>query len=251
MPDFLLEIGCEEIPARMIDAASTELCGRVSAMLSRERLSPGEIISFSTPRRLTMIASGISAAQPDITEQVNGPSVSAAYKDGQPTPAAHGFAKKAGIDVSQLEIVNTPKGECVSAKVTKRGGTAAEILAQNLPKEISSIYWPKNMYWRKAGERFVRPVRWLVAMLDEETISLEFDGMFAGKLFARAQAPVASGSDDSARWIGLCRSLAHGQSVWDVPSASIKFAKLWTLPRERFPERGGGKTSLCSKPSST
>ena len=182
MPDFLLEIGCEEIPARMIDAASAGLRERVSAVLSRERLNAGEITSFSTSRRLTMMASGISAAQPDITEQVNGPSVNAAYKDGKPTQAAHGFARKAGIDVSQLEVVKTPKGDCVSAKVTKKGGSAAEILAQNLPKEISSIYWPKNMYWRKPNERFVRPVRWLVAMLDDETIPLEFDGICAGKL---------------------------------------------------------------------
>ncbi len=87
-----------------------------------------------------------------------------AYKDGQPTPAAHAFAKKAGVDVSQLEKTSTPKGEYLSAKVTKKGRAASEILAELLPKEISSIYWPKNMYWRKANERFVRPVRWMVAL---------------------------------------------------------------------------------------
>ena len=113
-------------------------------------------------------------------EQVNGPSVNVAYKDGQPTPAAHAFAKKAGVDVAQLERVTTPKGEYLSAKVTKKGRSAAEILAESLPKEISTIYWPKNMYWRKPNERFVRPVRWLVAMLDGETIPLEFDGIRAG-----------------------------------------------------------------------
>jgi glycyl-tRNA synthetase beta chain len=180
MPDFLLEIGCEEIPARMIDAASQELRERVAALLSRERLAAGEITGFDTPRRLTVMASGLSAAQSDVTEQVSGPSVSVAYKDGQPTPAAHAFAKKSGVDVSQLEKITTAKGEYLAAKIAKRGRRAAEILAENLPKEISSIYWPKNMYWRKAGERFVRPVRWLVAMLDGETIPLEFDGVWAG-----------------------------------------------------------------------
>jgi glycyl-tRNA synthetase beta chain len=180
MPDFLLEIGCEEIPARMIDAASQELRERVGALLSRERLAAGEIAYFDTPRRLAVMVAGIPAAQADITEQVTGPSVNVAYKDGQPTPAAHAFAKKAGIDVSQLEKITTAKGEYLAAKVTKKGRSAAEILAENLPKEISSIYWPKNMYWRKQHERFVRPVRWLVAMLDEETIPLEFDGVWAG-----------------------------------------------------------------------
>jgi glycyl-tRNA synthetase beta chain len=180
MPDFLLEIGCEEIPARMIDAASQELRERVQALLSRERLSGGEVTHFDTPRRLAIMATGIAASQADVTEQVNGPSVNVAYKDGQPTPAAHAFAKKAGVDVAQLERVATPKGEYLAAKVTKKGRTAAEILAESLPKELSTIYWPKNMYWRKPNERFVRPVRWLVAMLDGEVIPLEFDGIRAG-----------------------------------------------------------------------
>ena len=165
----------------MIDAASQELRERVAALLSRERLAAGGLTSFDTPRRLAVMASGIPAAQSDVTEQVNGPSVSIAYKDGHPTPAAQAFAKKSGVDVSQLEKITTPKGEYLTAKISKKGRSASEILAENLPKELSSIYWPKNMYWRKTGERFVRPVRWLVAMLDGETIPLEFHGVFAGK----------------------------------------------------------------------
>jgi glycyl-tRNA synthetase beta chain len=181
MPDFLLEIGCEEIPARMIAAASAELRERVAALLSRERLSGGEVTHFDTPRRLAVMATGIAGSQADVVEQVTGPSANVAYKDGQPTPAAHAFAKKAGIDVAQLEKISTAKGEYIAAKVTKKGRSAAEILADSLPKELSAIYWPKNMYWRKPTERFVRPVRWLVAMLDGETIPLEFDGSRAGK----------------------------------------------------------------------
>ncbi len=180
MPDFLLEIGCEEIPARMIDAGSQELRDRLAALLQRERLDAREITTLDTPRRLSVIASGISAAQANVVEQITGPSVNHAYKDGQPTPAAHAFAKKAGVDVSQLEKIATPKGEYISAKITKRGRTAAEILAEGLPKEISGVYWPKNMYWRKPGERFVRPVRWVVAMLDDQTIPLELFGIQAG-----------------------------------------------------------------------
>ena len=112
MPDFLLEIGCEEIPARMIDAASRELRERLSALLLRERLEPaGAISHLDTPRRLAVLASGIPASQPDITEQVNGPSAQIAYKDGQPAPAAHAFAKRVGVDVGKLEKVSTPKGE--------------------------------------------------------------------------------------------------------------------------------------------
>jgi glycyl-tRNA synthetase beta chain len=181
MPDFLLEIGCEEIPARMIDAASLELRQRVQKLLDRERLLPtGEISYLDTPRRLAVLAPNISAAQPDVTEQVPGPSVQVAFKDGQPTPAAHAFARKAGVEISQLERIRTAKGEYLSAKIMKKGRAAAEILAEFLPKEIASIYWPKSMYWRKPSERFVRPVRWLVAMLGAEVIPLEFDGIRAG-----------------------------------------------------------------------
>lgn len=180
MPDFLLEVGCEEIPARMIDAASKELCERVGSLLQRERLSAAEVCAFDTPRRLAIWASGIPAAQADVVEQLTGPSLQVAYKDGQPTPAAQAFARKAGVDVAQLEQITTPKGEYISARVTKKGRSAAEILSESLPKEIATIYWPKNMYWRKPNERFVRPVRWLVAMLDDETIPLEFDGIRAG-----------------------------------------------------------------------
>src|SRR5580658_4640338 len=181
MPDFLLEIGCEEIPARMIDAASIELRERVTKLLERENLSAqGAISSLDSPRRLAVIASGIPAAQSDVTEQVTGPSVNVAFKDGKPAAAAHAFAKKAGVDVSQLERVTTSKGEYLAAKITKKGRPATEVLSELLPKEINSIYWPKNMYWRKPNEKFVRPVRWLVALLDRDVLPLEFDGVRAG-----------------------------------------------------------------------
>jgi len=197
MPDFLLEIGTEEIPARMIAAAQDELRRRVGELLERERLRPsGALAELDTPRRLAVLASGIPAAQPDLTEQLTGPSVNVAYKDGQPTPAAQAFAKKAGVDVSELERVTTPKGEYLAARVTKRGRSAAEILAESLAKEIGAIYWPKNMYWRKASEHFVRPVRWLVAMLDDQVIPLEFAGMRAGnrsrghRILAKAEVSI-------------------------------------------------------------
>jgi glycyl-tRNA synthetase beta chain len=180
MPDFLIEIGTEEIPARMIAGAQQELQRRVRDLLQRERLTATELSGIDSPRRLAVLVSGIPAAQDDVTEQISGPSVSVAFKNGEPTPAAHAFAKKAGVEVSHLEKAATPKGEYLTAKVTKKGRSASAILAEALPKEIASLYWPKNMYWRKPSERFVRPVRWLIAMLDEEVLPLEFDGIRAG-----------------------------------------------------------------------
>src|SRR6266704_465827 len=179
MPDFLLEIGTEEIPARMIAGAQEELQRRLKDLLARERLTATHLSGVDSPRRLAVLVSGIPAAQDDVTEQISGPAVSIAFKNGEPTPAAHAFAKKAGVEVAHLERTATPKGEYLTAKVTKKGRTSAAILAEALPKEIASLYWPKNMYWRKPSERFVRPVRWLVAMLDDEVLPLEFDGIRA------------------------------------------------------------------------
>ncbi len=182
MPYFLLEIGTEEIPARMIDTARDELARRVGDLLQRERLVEAPSIqAFSTPRRLAVVASGVSAGQPDIREQVTGPSVKVAYKDGVPTPAADAFARKVGVPVESLEKVTTGKGEYIAATVQKKGRPAAEILAEALPKEIAGLYWAKSMYWRgKTAERFVRPVRWLVSLLDEEVVPVEFAGIRAG-----------------------------------------------------------------------
>jgi glycyl-tRNA synthetase beta chain len=192
MPDFLLEIGCEEIPARMIDDAWVELAKRITALLLRESLWKAEpqqpemtgigFFESATPRRLALIVPRVIAAQPDVTEQITGPSFKVAFKDGKPTPAAEAFAKKAGVDVAELEKVTNPKGEYLAATVVKKGRKASEVLAEGLPKELAAIYWPKNMYWRASKpERFVRPVRWIVAMLDGEIIPLEFGGIKAGR----------------------------------------------------------------------
>jgi len=178
MPDFLLEIGLEEIPARMIDAAQEGLARRVGEVLSRGRLaSNGKLEAFSTPRRLGVFAHEIAASQPDADEQVLGPSLKVSFKDGRPTQAAQAFARKVGLPVEKLEKVNTPKGEYLAANVINRGRPAGEVLADALPKEIAALYWPKNMYWRAKSERFVRPLRWLVALLDENPIPMELFGM--------------------------------------------------------------------------
>jgi len=185
MPDFLLEIGTEEIPARMLDQAKEELQDKIAGILHftglKKLIGYARPESFATPRRLAVLVTGVLSQQPDVQEQLTGPATKVAYKDGQPTPAAHAFAKKAGVDVSQLQKVTTPKGEYLTASVTNKGKPAAQVLAELLPKEIASIYWPKNMYWRAGKpERFVRPVRWIVALLDGEIIPLEFAGIRAG-----------------------------------------------------------------------
>lgn len=183
MPDFLLEIGCEEIPARMIDAAREELSRRISDLLARERLGDSvKVRAFSTPRRLSVLAHNVLASQPDLEEQLQGPAVKVAFKDGAPTAAAEAFAKKAGVSVEKLERVTTPKGEYLSALAVRKGRRAQDVLSESVPKEIAGIYWPKSMYWRgKSAERFIRPVRWLVALLDNDVVATEFAGVRADR----------------------------------------------------------------------
>ncbi|HVP42087.1 MAG TPA: glycine--tRNA ligase subunit beta, partial [Terriglobales bacterium] len=183
MADFLLEIGTEEIPARMIDGAEAELARRVGDLLARERLaSAAKVEAYSTPRRLAILARNVASAQADVEEEMTGPAVKVAFQDGQPGPAAHAFAKKVGVEVGKLARVTTPKGEYLAAKVVSPGRSASQVLAEALPKEIGALYWAKNMYWREGKpEHFVRPVRWLVAMLDGEVVPLEFGGVEAGR----------------------------------------------------------------------
>ena len=197
MADFLLEIGLEEIPARMIASAEQELGKRIGNLLMRERLvEVPEITTYSTPRRLSVLVHGILPAQADTEEKLSGPSWKVAFKDGVPTPAAHAFAKKVGVAVEALEKVTSPKGEYVSATVKRAGRPAPEILAAEIPKEALALYWAKNMYWRAGKpERSVRPVRWVVALLDSAIVPLEIAGIAAGNAsrghrVLHGQAPV-------------------------------------------------------------
>jgi glycyl-tRNA synthetase beta chain len=183
MADFLLEIGLEEVPARMIAGAEAELLTRVNALLTRERLLEAgtKLNSYSTPRRLAVLVEGVLRKQADTEEKLTGPSWKVAFKEGAPTAAAEAFARKAGVAVAGLEKVTNAKGEYVGATVKRPGCDAAELLAAELPKEVLGIYWAKNMYWRAGKpERFVRPVRWVVALLDSAVIPLEIAGIAAG-----------------------------------------------------------------------
>jgi glycyl-tRNA synthetase beta chain len=185
MSDFLLEIGLDEIPARMIAGAEAELGRRVNELLTRERLLvPGaKVTTYSTPRRLAVVVEGVLAGQADTEEKLTGPSWKVAFKDGAPTKAAEAFAKKACVDVAALEKITNAKGEYVGVTVKRLGRKTAELLATELPKEILGLYWAKNMYWRAGKpERFVRPVRWVVALLDAAIVPLEIAGIKAGNV---------------------------------------------------------------------
>lgn len=205
MADFLFEIGLEEVPARMIAGAQAELAERVVKMLERERLVAAGVKSgsFATPRRLAVRVEGVAERQEDVAEELMGPSVKVAYKDGAATPAAVAFAKKAGVEVEALKKVSTAKGEYVAATAVRLGRAALEVIAAELPKELAGIYWAKNMYWRLGRpERFVRPVQWMVALLGKNVVPVNFGGHEAGAvtyghrvLFGEREIALTAGGD--------------------------------------------------------
>lgn len=182
--DFLFEIGCEELPAGMIPKAAHELQAILEKYFATHGLleANGSIESLGGPRRLAAIARRLRLRQEDVVREVTGPPKSVAYDAvGEPTRAAMSFAEKQGIPVSKLAIVNTPKGEYVSATQVIEGRSASKILAEILPQAIQEISWPRSMYWTGAhGPRFIRPIRWIVALLDGKVVPFTFAGLNSG-----------------------------------------------------------------------
>lgn len=174
---FLLEIGTEEIPDWMIGGALADLRGLFARLLEESRLEAGSITTDATPRRLVLRAGGLAAKQSDTEELLTGPPKAAGEN------AAAGFARKLGVEPAALECVQTPRGEYLAYRRKLAGRPAADILAENLPALILKISWPKTMYWSgKNGARFIRPIRWLVALLGGQVVPFELAGVKSGNL---------------------------------------------------------------------
>ena len=183
--DLLFEIGCEEIPAGMLPRAEEELKVNLEKLLSAENLIEGiNVETFSGPRRLTAHATGFPVKQADVINEITGPPKSVGYDQvGEPTRAAVSFAEKQGIRLVDILIVQTPKGEYLAAKQTKRGRTSEQILTEILPRAIHDLSWPRSMTWTGLdGARFIRPIRWIVALLGGKTPRFTFAGIPAGNV---------------------------------------------------------------------
>jgi glycyl-tRNA synthetase beta chain len=168
--ELLLEIGCEELPASWLQPLTRQLAERLAAKLTTFRLTAGAPIeTFATPRRLTAAIARISERQSDLEEPISGPPVSAAFgPDGKPTPAAIGFAKKNNVEVSELERVETPKGQYLSYTRRERGKATVDVLPDVLAGTLRDLAFPKQMRWDawlddSRGELlFGRPIRWIL-----------------------------------------------------------------------------------------
>jgi glycyl-tRNA synthetase beta chain len=181
--ELLFEIGCEEIPAGMLPKAEEELRLNVEKLLATEDLSKETTVeTFSAPRRLTAWVRGMPLKQADLELEVTGPPKSVAYDAvGAPTRAALSFAEKQRVHVNSLYLVQTAKGEYLAAKQVKVGRSTEQILTAILPRAVHDLTWPRSMTWTGLdGPRFIRPIRWVVAVLDGKPLKLELAGIAAG-----------------------------------------------------------------------
>ncbi|MEA2038854.1 MAG: glycine--tRNA ligase subunit beta [Thermodesulfobacteriota bacterium] len=180
--ELLLEIGTEEIPSGYLKKGLADLRGLVEARLKENRIEMTEGLYVSgTPRRLVVIGNAISEIQKDLVQELTGPPKSVAYdKEGNPTRAALGFAKKQRIEVDKLECIETPKGEYLYVRRTIQGRPTKDILSEVLPKLIADVPWPKSMRWGDVGFAFARPIHWVLALLNGEVISFEVAGIRSG-----------------------------------------------------------------------
>ena len=182
--ELVFEIGCEEIPARMLARALADLPALVRARLDAARLPCRDIVALGTPRRLALVIRGLAERQPDLRERVVGPPAGAAFgPDGAPTKAALGFAAKNGVDPATLERgpVEGKKGDYVIATRFVAGQSTLEVLPGLLGALCAALPWPKAMRWGWSEVGFVRPVHWLVALWGEQVVPATFAGLTAGR----------------------------------------------------------------------
>lgn len=177
MPDYLLEVGCEELPASSVDSASAQLLQGIEARLREAGLAFGEGRRLGTPRRLIVGIAGIESVQADRSERKRGPAVAAAFDaDGNPTKAMEGFCRGQGVDPSEAER----EDDYVWVTKSIPGRSASEILAEIVPDAIREVHFAKTMRWGRGKMRFARPIRWILSVLDGEVVPFTLEGVAAG-----------------------------------------------------------------------
>ena len=177
--DLLFEIGAEEIPAGFMPNILGQLKTLAETKLNDAHLPFESIATYGTPRRLALIVKGLADTSAEISERHKGPSASIAYDaDGNPTKAAIGFARGKGLDVADLVV----EDGYIYAETKTAGVPAKDIVTDMLPQLITGLNFPKSMHWGNLDAKFVRPVRWLVALLDEEVIPVEFATVQSGNV---------------------------------------------------------------------
>jgi len=180
--DFLLEIGTEEIPAKFSPGAMAQLEEQARKRFAELRLPYTNLIIYATPRRLALLVTGLEEKQEDLSMEVKGPSVKAAYDaNGAPSKAAQGFARGQGVTVEDLFVQEVNGVPCVFARKSETGIETLTILPQLARDLINALHFPKPMRWGDLDFRFARPIRWIVALYGTEVVPFEFVGLESGR----------------------------------------------------------------------
>jgi len=181
--DLVFEIGVEEIPSGPLYAGTSQLKALAAVALKGARLEYEQIDTFGAPRRLVLVVQGLSERQDDLDMRAKGPAVRAAYdENGEPTKAALGFARGKGVDVADLVRDTENGGEYVYAVIRADGLPVTDVLPALLARLASGIDWPKSQRWGSGDTRFIRPVRWLLALYGADVLPVEFAGLTAGRV---------------------------------------------------------------------
>lgn len=180
--DLLLEIGLEEMPARFVAQTAAQFKEKVEKWLTAERVPYEQITSYETPRRFAVLVTGLAEKQPDRNEEAKGPAKKIAQDEaGNWSKAAQGFARSNGVDVDQLYFKDVNGVEYVHARKSEAGKTTTELLPQ-LSDVIAGMSFPKNMRWGANEMKYIRPIRWLVALFGDELIDMELAGVKSGRV---------------------------------------------------------------------
>lgn len=208
MTKLLLEIGTEEIPAAFIPPALQQLKNNAAKMLTEARLTYKNINTYATPRRLTLMVNELSVNQPNLTEEIKGPPARIAYDDdGNLTKAGLGFAKKLKLDPQNLIKKELKGQEYIYAIKKTQGKPAKEIIPQLLVTLISKLNFPKPMRWGSNSIKFARPIRWLVALIDDELVQIEYANVKSG-FYSRSHRFLGKGSikiDNASNYLNILK----------------------------------------------
>ncbi|MFW0967072.1 MAG: glycine--tRNA ligase subunit beta [Thermacetogeniaceae bacterium] len=234
--DYLLEIGVEELPARLADQVIDQLQKSGEKMLQENRIGFAEISVYTTPRRMTFYVQGIAEVQEDLLEEVKGPPKKVAFDEsGQPTKAAQGFARSQNVPLESLMVRSTPAGEYVFAEKRIKGQPTAQVLSELIPQLISSLSFTRPMRWGSGDFRFIRPIRWLVSLLGDRIVDFEINGLHPGYytygLRNYSKEPLEVHNPDE-----YFQKLKDASVILDQKERK---EKIWELVREEAAQAGG------------
>lgn len=225
MPELLLEVGCEELPASFVEKAGRDLLNLVTAALQEAEIFDGEGTVLGTPRRLIVSFPNVLARQADTEKESRGPSIKAAFAaDGSPAPALLGFCRAQGVDVSAVR--KDDQYVWVTKKIA--GRDTIELLSELLPKAIRGLSFEKSMRWGSARMRFARPIRWILATFGGVVPAFEIEGVWSGNESRghRFYAP------ESFRATSISELVDGLRARFVEPDASIRRARILTESRD-------------------